>query len=90
MPGAHILLGAMEKRIGGCRIANINHRLADLLELPEYLRLSLVIALGKPKETVIIDECPDEGSIKYWRDEHAVHHVPKRSLQSCLLNCPLN
>jgi nitroreductase len=81
----NILLGAMGKRIGGCRIAAFNPKLADLFVLPDHLRLSLVIALGKPRETVIIEECRNDEDIRYWRDEHGVHHVPKRSLKSCLL-----
>lgn len=81
----NMLLGAMEKRIGGCRIGAFNPKLADLFEVPEHLRLSLVVALGKPRETVIIEECSDDNDIRYWRDEHGVHHVPKRSLNSCLL-----
>ena len=54
--------------------------------MPDHLRLSLVIALGKPRETVIIEECKDENDVRYWRDEHGVHHVPKRPLKSCLVS----
>lgn len=81
----NLLLGAMEKRIGGCRIGAFNPNLASLFKLPGHLELSLVIALGKPRETVIIEECKDEEDIRYWRDENEVHHVPKRSFSSCLL-----
>lgn len=81
----NLLLGAMEKRIGGCRIGAFNPKLADLFQVPEHLQLSLVVALGRPKETVIVEECRDEEDIRYWRDENGVHHVPKRSLKSCLL-----
>lgn len=81
----NLLLGAMERRIGGCRIGAFNRKLAELFELPEHLTLSLVIALGKPRETVIVEECKDDDDIRYWRDEHGVHHVPKRSLKSCLV-----
>jgi len=81
----NILLGAMAKRIGGCRIGAFNPNLATLFQLPEHLRLSLVIALGKPRETVILEEGKGDDDIKYWRDEHGVHHVPKRSLESCLI-----
>jgi len=81
----NLLLGAMEKRIGGCRIGAFNAKLAEIFELPEELTLSLVIALGKPRETVIVEECKDDDDIRYWRDEHGVHHVPKRSLESCLV-----
>ena len=84
----NMLLTAMERRIGGCRIMNFPPDLAALLRLPGHLSLRLVIALGKPKETVQITECLND-SIRYWRDDKGVHHVPKRSLASCLLPCPL-
>jgi nitroreductase len=85
----NLLLGAMEKRIGGCRIGAFNPKLASLFKLSDHLHLSLVIALGKPRETVIVEECKDDDDIRYWRDEHGAHHVPKRSLQSCLLDIEL-
>lgn len=81
----NLLLGAMEKRIGGCRIGAFSPKLAELFELPEHLSLTLLVALGKPRETVILEECRDDEDIRYWRDEHGVHHVPKRSLESCLV-----
>ncbi len=82
----NLLLGAMEKRLGGCRIGSFNPKLVDLFDLPESLDLSLVVALGRPRETVIIEECKEDSDIKYWRDEDGVHHVPKRSLESCLIS----
>ena len=82
----NLLLGAMEKRIGGCRIGAFNAKLASLFDMPEHLTLSLVVALGKPRETVIIEECKTEDDVHYWRDEHGVHHVPKRSLKCCLVS----
>ncbi len=85
----NMLLGAMEKRIGGCRIGAFNPKLASLFDLPDHLHLSLVVALGKPRETVIIEECTNEDDIRYWRDEQGVHHVPKRSLESCLVDVAL-
>jgi len=81
----NLLLGAMEKRIGGCRIAAFSPNLASMFKVPDHLELSLVVALGKPRETVIIEECKDDDDIRYWRDEKEVHHVPKRSFSSCLL-----
>jgi nitroreductase len=85
----NLLLGAMEKRIGGCRIGAFNPELASLFKIPEGLKLSLVLALGKPRETVIIEESKGEEDVRYWRDEHGVHHVPKRSLTSCLVGLEL-
>lgn len=84
----NILLGAMEKRVGGCRIGAFSPKLAELFVIPEQLQLSLVIALGKPRETVIIEECKNDEDIRYWRDENGIHHVPKRSLDSCLIELP--
>ena len=81
-----ILLGATERGLGGCIIASIQRReLSALLEIPEHLEILLVLALGKPKETVVIEAVGVDGDIKYWRDADGVHHVPKRSLEEIIL-----
>jgi nitroreductase len=85
----NLLLGAMEHRIGGCRIASFSPKLVAIFNCPEQLHLSLVIALGRPREKVIIEDCRNEDDVKYWRDSHGVHHVPKRPLKSCLLELEL-
>ena len=83
-----ILLGAVEAGFGGCIIHNVDRKnLGKLLELPENLEIVQVLALGKPKETVVLEEMKN-GEIKYWRDENQVHHVPKRSLDEIIVNYP--
>ncbi len=52
---------------------------------PQY-EILLVLALGKPREQVVIDEVGPNGDIKYWRDSDGVHHVPKRSLQELIID----
>jgi len=81
-----ILLGAVEKGLGGCMIGSV--RKAELLQelgLPDSFDVLLVIALGKPTETVVIEPLPEDGDIRYWRDAQGVHHVPKRSLDDIIL-----
>lgn len=81
-----ILLGATEKGLGGCMLGNINKKeLATLLSLEEDYEICLVIALGKPKEEIVIDLIGLSADVKYWRDEKAVHHVPKRGLDEIIL-----
>jgi len=81
-----ILLGATELGLGGCMIGNIHRaELQAVLKLPDHLEILLVVALGKPKETVVIEEIEADGNIKYWRDEDQVHHVPKRKLKDIVL-----
>ena len=81
-----ILLGATERGLGGCIIGTVTRKeLAPLLGLPPHLEIQIVIALGKPKETVVIDEVGADGDIKYWRDEDGVHHVPKRALRDVIV-----
>jgi len=80
----NMLLGASEKGLGGCRIASISPGLRDVLTLDEHLRILLVIALGKPSETVSLYDQEPGGDIKYWRDASRVHHVPKRPLQEII------
>ena len=80
----NILLGASEKGLGGCRIASISPGLRNVLYLDDHLQILLVIALGRPVETVFLEEGKLTDDIKYWRDADGVHHVPKRSLQEII------
>lgn len=60
--------------------------LTEALDIREPYELLLVLALGKPKETVVLEEIADPADVKYWRDEQGIHHVPKRRLQDLILN----
>lgn len=78
--------GAAEKGLGGCMIASVNKkRLQDVLDMPPQYEILLVLALGKPKETVKIETVDSTGDIKYWRDSEGVHHVPKRALDDIII-----
>jgi nitroreductase len=81
-----MLLGATEMGLGGCMIGSFKkNELSRVLEIPSEYEILLVLALGKPKETVVLDAVSPEGDIKYWRDENKVHHVPKRSLRELII-----
>jgi len=82
-----ILLGAADKGLGGCMLGNIKRaQLAEALHIDlEKYTIELVIALGKPKETVVIEEMTAESGNRYYRDENEVHHVPKRSLSELII-----
>jgi nitroreductase len=81
-----ILLGAREMGLAGCMLAAVKRpRLRRLLEIPAPLKIKLVLAVGKPKETIVIDSANNENDIRYWRDENQVHHVPKRRLKDIVL-----
>jgi nitroreductase len=81
-----ILLGAVEKGLGGCMMGAINiEGLRQALQIPDRYVILLVIALGKPKEEVILETVGSDGKTNYWRDERDVHHVPKRSLDEIII-----
>ncbi len=60
--------------------------LRKALAIPARYAILFVIALGKPKETVVLEPVGPDGDIKYWRDEEGVHHVPKRSLDTLIID----
>jgi len=82
-----ILLGAVEKGLGGCMIGSIDRAgLRSSLKIPERYDILLVVAIGKPKEKVLVEEIDREGDIKYYRDKDGRHHVPKRKLRDIILD----
>ena len=80
-----MFLGATEKGYGGCMLGSFdNDRIKDKLSIPAHLDISLILALGKPIETVVIEDMKD-GNVKYWRDEARIHHVPKRPISELII-----
>ena len=79
-----MLLGAAEKGLGGCMLLSIDKEsLRTDLKIPDHLEILLVVAMGRPKEEVVIEDVVD-GDIRYYRDENGVHHVPKRTVKDLI------
>ena len=81
-----MLLGAAEQGWAGCMIASIDRPgLRAALGIAEHLEIVMVVALGKPGETVVIEDGTLPEPRPYWRDADSVHHVPKRPLSDLLV-----
>ncbi len=81
-----ILLGAVEKDLGGCIIGSVNRlQLQRELGINDQYKIVHVIALGYPKEEVGLEEMKNNNHI-YWRDVNEKHHVPKRSLDEIIIS----
>lgn len=76
-----IKLGATEMGLGGCIVGSVKRRELSLaLGLPERFEILLAIALGAPREEVVLERVGSDGDTTYWRDDQEIHHVPKRPL----------
>ena len=81
-----IMLGAAEKGLGGCMIGSIEReQLRKVLNIPGRYEILLVLALGYPREKVVLEEVGPDRDIKYYRDSNDIHHVPKRTLDEVIL-----
>jgi len=82
----NMMLGARERGLAGCMLGSVaRDKLREALHIPDRYEVLLVLALGKPKEQVVIDAVGPDGDIKYWRDSDGVHHVPKRTLDEIII-----
>jgi len=82
-----ILLGAREKGLAGCMIGAINRKdLRKFLNIEDRFKILLVLAIGKPKEEIMIETVDDDSKIKYWRDNDGIQHVPKRKMGDIILS----
>ena len=61
-------------------------KLRDVLQIPKQFQILLVLAIGKPKETAVIENTGPDNDIKYWRDSEGIHNVPKRNLSDIIIN----
>lgn len=82
-----MLLAAVERGLGGCMIGSIDREgVRAAFHIPDRFAIALVVALGVPNETVVLETTTDPGKIDYWRDDKGVHHVPKRPLTEILVD----
>lgn len=73
----NMILAALEDGVGSCWLGAIDRdKLRTLFNIPQNYRVDSVLALGYPDESPVLEEVTD--SIKYWKDENGVLHVPKR------------
>lgn len=80
----NILLSAWARGLGTCPIGSIEREeLKQILNVPDYLDIVLVIALGYPAEEPVAEDARD-GDLRPWLDEGGRLHVPKRPLETIL------
>jgi len=76
----NVILTAAEEGIASCCLGSIDRdELRRILTIPGNFSIQLVVALGYPNENSIMEEFT--GSVRYWKDEPGVMHVPKKKLE---------
>lgn len=79
----NIVLAVEGEGLGTCILCNIERgKIQNLCNIPLTLAVDSVIALGYKAEKSVVEDMND--SVKYWRDEHDVLHVPKRKLNDII------
>ena len=79
-----IILEAYEEGIASCWIGSIKkEKLRDILNISGKYDIDSVIALGYPMEKSVAEDMTDD-SIRYYKDEKNVVHVPKRAVEDIL------
>lgn len=83
-----ITLGATAMGLGACIIKSFNvPELKKVLDISERYDTLYVVALGVPKEIVVIEDTDgsEDADIKYYRTADGVHHVPKRPVSELII-----
>jgi nitroreductase len=80
----NIFLTAADDGIGTCWMGAIDREtIRTVLNIPDRFILNTVIALGYADESPVTED--ENGSIKYYKDENGLLHVPKRKLKDILI-----
>ncbi len=84
--GQTIQLAATSRGWGCCFIYAVDREKASvLLQVPDGMKIAVVMGLGVAKEERAVTTLPADGSTAYWRDAQGVHYVPKRPLSELIL-----
>ncbi len=79
----NMILTAQEEGIGSCWLGSIERdKIRSIFKIPDCYVIDSILALGYPDEKPVVEETTD--SIKYWKDEDGILHVPKRRLEDLL------
>ena len=83
MAAENIVLVAEEAGLGSCAITGFSpNRLRRVLNVPDKYETALMLALGYPDESPVIEVAAD--SIERYMDDKGVRHIPKRELKDIL------
>ena len=83
MAAENIMLVAREQGIGTCPILSFReNELKSILNIPENYAIALVLALGYPDESPVLEI--STSSIEYWTDGQGTRHIPKRKLEDII------
>ncbi len=79
----NIILVALEQGVGSCPLLSFDEKeLSQILNIPDNYAITLVIALGYPDESPVLET--STGPTDIWTDSQGVRHVPKRRLEDIL------
>ncbi len=79
----NMILMALDRDIGSCWLGSIDRQaIQTLFNIPASHSVDSVLALGYPDEQPIMESSRE--SIKYYKDESGILHVPKRPLGDIL------
>ncbi len=80
---SNMMLAAEDLGIGSCALGSIDREdIHKMLDLPENLYVSYLLALGYPAQKA---EYFDASDVKYYHDENGNVHVPKRPIDEVLI-----
>jgi len=83
MAAENMMLVALEQGIGACPMLSFKQtELKQVLNIPDNYEIALVLALGYPDESPVLEVASD--SVKSWVDSKDVHHLPKRELRDII------
>ncbi len=83
MANENMILVAQEQGLGSCAITGFRRgRLKQVLKIPAQYEIALVLALGFPDESPVLEVATD--SVKRWVDSEGVRHIPKRELKDII------
>lgn len=81
-----ITLGATSLGLGACIIKSFNRkRIIEIMDIPENLDPSYIVAIGYPAEKAQVVEMNSVGDYKYFRNPDDIQCVPKRALSDILV-----